>query len=248
MHTNAAIAERMRTAVAVSPRLLSLRETVVLAGITEREKDIRNDIMRGVLPAANVFRMDTSRLCFHWPYVLTFAAVYGNRFLDNAAELRRVALEKVFVVATGCLEEGHTAFHLTIHAPVSMRSGTEWCRAIETCNFARSRVDIDNYIVINLGKACEDVKPRVNLYAHGLDRVEENNSILGGAAVFRDTRISVLHIGKMGERGVPTAEILEDYPKLTEDDVKFAKLYFRARPSIGRPPREGAKKDVEYVK
>jgi len=83
--------------------------------------------------------------------------------------------------------------------------------------------------------------------AHGLERVEEADTVLGGAAVFRDTRISVLHIGKMSERGVPTAEILEDYPKLTEDDVRFAKLYYRARPPVGRP-RDGARKHVEFSK
>jgi hypothetical protein len=32
-------------------RLLSLRETFVLAGTVEKEKEIRNDISRGVLPA-----------------------------------------------------------------------------------------------------------------------------------------------------------------------------------------------------
>lgn len=244
LNYSAAAVDRTRKAVALNPRLLSLRETVVLAGIAEREKDVRNDIAHGVLPAANVIRLDNSRLCFHWPYVLTFAAVYGNRFLDST-ELRRVALEKVFVVATGCHDGGHAIYALaTPHPAVS--SGADWCRVIEDCELSGRRIVIDNYLDINVGKACEDVKPRVNLYAHGLERVEENNSILGGAAVFRETRISVLHIGKMAERGVPIEEILEDYPKLTEDDVKFARLYYSARPPVGRP-REGAKKHVEPI-
>lgn len=237
---NTAVVDRTRKAVALNPRLLSLRETVVLAGIPEREKDVRNDILHGVLPAANVIRLDNSRLCFHWPYVLTFAAVYGNRFL-NSVELRKVALERVFIVATGC--SGGPVFQL-VHP--AMPTGIDWYHEIENCEFIHSRVDIDNYLDINLGKACEDVKPRVSLYAHGLERVEENDSVLGGAAVFRDTRISVLHIGKMAERGVATEDILDDYPKLTEDDVKFARLYFRARPGVGRP-RDGAKKHVEHA-
>jgi uncharacterized protein (DUF433 family) len=236
-------AERTRTAVALNPRLLSLREAVVLAGIAEREKDVRNDILHGVLPAANVIRIDNSRLCFHWPYVLTFAAVYGNRFLDGP-ELRRIALQKVFVIATGCHESDRTFYNHALPHP-SVWTGVDWCRLIEDCNFSRGRIDIDNYLDINIGKACDEVRPRVSLYAHGLERVEENNGILGGAAVFRDSRISVLHIGKMAERGVPMNEILEDYPKLTEDDVKFAMLYFRARPPVGRP--RGAKKNVEHA-
>lgn len=243
-HTAAAV-DRTRKAVALSPRLLSLREAVVLAGITEREKDVRNDILHGVLPSANVIRLDNSRLCFHWPYVLTFAAVYGNKFLDST-ELRRVALEKVFIVATGCPNNSPAIYSLAVAHPAA-RSGTEWCRVIEDCSHIMSSVDIDNYIDINVGKACEDVKPRVSLYANGLERVEENDNVLGGAAVFRETRISVLHIGKMAERGIPVSEILEDYPKLTEADVAFAKLYYRARPSVGRP-RDGAKKHVEHCK
>lgn len=243
MHTSNAVAIRARAAVALNPpRLLSLRETVVLAGIPEREKDVRNDITHGVLPAANVIRLDNSRLCFHWPYVLTFAAVYGNRFLEST-ELRKIALEKVFVLATGCSEGGSAVYRSSIPHP-DARAGMAWCRIIEECHFARSRVDIDSYLDINVGKACEDVKPRVNLYASGLERVEESANVLGGAAVFRDTRISVLHIGKMAERGVPIETILEDYPRLTEDDVKFARLYFRARPPVGRP-KDGANKNVK---
>jgi uncharacterized protein (DUF433 family) len=206
---------------------------------------VRNDIMRGVLPAANVIRMDNSHLCFHWPYVLTFAAVYGNRFLDSA-ELRRVALARVFVAATGCSEGSGHAVHLALRTS-GAPSGAEWCRAIKACTFVRTHVDIDHYLNIDVGKACDDVKPRVSLYADGLERVEENDSVLGGAAVFRDTRLPVLHIGKMAERGVPTEIILEDYPRLTEADVEFAKLYFRARPPVGRP-RSGVSKDAPDVK
>jgi hypothetical protein len=39
----------------------------------------------------------------------------------------------------------------------------------------------------------------------------------------------------MAERGVSIKEILEDYSSLTENDVEFAKLNYRARSSLGRP-------------
>jgi uncharacterized protein (DUF433 family) len=241
MHYYTAIADRERRAVVLKTRLLSLRETMVLAGVAEREKEVRNDITHGVLRAANVIRIDNCHLCFHWPYVLTFAAVYGNKFLDNS-QLRRVALEKVFVVATGCSEAREMAW-VTAVSNATMPSGSDWYRLISKCEFSKTAVDIDNYIAIKLGKACEDVKPRVHLYAEGLDQVEERDAILGGEAVFRDSRVSVSHIGEMAERGVSTTEIVEDY-KLTEGDVEFAKLYFRARPPVGRP-RGGARKHVE---
>jgi uncharacterized protein (DUF433 family) len=242
MGTNAAVA---RTAVAVRPRLLSLRETMVLAGVVNREKEVRNDIHRGVLRAANVIRFDNSRLCFHWPYVLTFAAVYGNEYLEST-ELRRIALEKVFFVASGRTEiDSRALSDIGLTAYHAFLAGNEWRQRLSDCQFSATRVEIDNYLVINLGKACKEVKPRVDAYAEGLERVEEKDSVLGGAAVFRDTRLSVLHIGKMAERGISVAKILEDYPQLTKGDVEFAKLYYRARPPVGRPRVDGELKHAE---
>lgn len=59
----------------------------------------------------------------------------------------------------------------------------------------------------------------------GLSRVDERADVLGGDAVFRETRLSVLHIGKMVEAGERVDDILEDYPYLNEDHVKFASFY-----------------------
>jgi uncharacterized protein (DUF433 family) len=177
--------------------------------------------------------------------VLTFAAVYGNEYLDSA-ELRRIALEKVFFVASGRTQVDNRALSdigLTVYH--ALLTGNEWRHSLSDCQFSLARVEIDNYLVINLGKACKEVKPRVDTYAEGLERVEEKDSILGGAAVFRDTRLSVLHIGKMAERGISVAKILEDYPRLTKGDVEFAKLYYRARPPVGRPRAGGGSKHAE---
>jgi uncharacterized protein (DUF433 family) len=226
MRTNAVV-EPTRNAVAPRPRRLSLKETIILAGVAEKEKEVRNDISRGVVPAATVIRFDNSRLCFALPDVVTFAAVYGNRIFDSR-EMRKVALEKVYHVLSS---------HLSSIATLGEEYRCYFHNGSAGVN--RTVVDIDNFVSIELGKACEEVKPRVNLYVEGLDRVEENDSILGGAAVFKGSRISVLHIGKMADRGVNIAEILEDHPGLTEDDVEFAKLYYRAHPPVGRPRSDG---------
>src|SRR5262249_40170250 len=149
------------------PRLLSLRETMVLAGVISREKEVRNDIHRGVLRAANVIRFGDSRLCFHWPYVLTFAAVYGNEHLDSS-ELRRIALEKVFFVASGHTEIDNRALgDIGLAVYHAFLAGNEWRHRLSDCQFSRSRVEIDNYLVINLDKACKEVKFRVDTYAEG---------------------------------------------------------------------------------
>ena len=148
MRTNAVV-ERTRNAVARSPRLLSLKEALTLADIAEKEKEVRNDISRGVLPAASVIRFDNSRMCFALFDVVTFAAVYGNRVFDSR-ELRKVALEKV---------------HLVIHSHISTchvaRLSDDFNHCFGSDNFhAHWTANIDNYLSIDVGKACKDVKPR----------------------------------------------------------------------------------------
>lgn len=222
MRTNAVL-ERRRNAVVPTRRLLSLKETVILAGVAEKEKEVRNDISRGVMPMT-VVRFDNLHLCFALPDVVTFAAVYGNRVFDTR-EIRKVALAKL---------------HGALSAWTAASLGEEYRSYFHDCGCKHgATVDIDNFVSIELGKACKEVKPRVSLYVEGLERVEENDSILGGAAVFNGSRISVLHIGKMADRGVNVAEILEDYPTLTDGDVEFAKLYYRAHPPVGRPRSDG---------
>ena len=238
MPANIAVAERMGTAVALNPRLLSLREAVVLAGVDEKEKEIRNDIHRGVLPDARVIRFDNSHLCFHFGYVPTFAAIYGNHWLEGS-DLRRVVFEKIIAVVGSS-----NLFNCT----VSPLTAVDFVFNLVTNCDRANLIDVDSYLSIDLGKACGDVKPRMDVYVRGLARVEEKDSVLGGAAVFRDTRISVSHIGNLAERGESVENILEDYPKLTEADVEFAKLYFRARPPVGRPRRsDRVAKNAEYT-
>lgn len=234
MRTNTCVAERPRNAVALNPRLLSLRETMVLAGVDEKEKEVRNDISRGLLSAASVISFNTARLCFHLPYVPAFAAIYGNTWFDGA-ELRRVAFEKVLGFAIGGMPVSNVGLSVT---------SDYWATALEACD-PGTRVHIDNYLTVDFGKVCEDVKPRIHTYVNGLKRVEEKDSILGGAAVFGNSRISVLHIGRMAECGAPIEHILEDYPTLSEGDVEFAKLYYRARPPVGRPRKRGVAPNAE---
>lgn len=222
MHTHAVL-ERRRNAVVPTRRLLSLKETVILAGVAEKEKEVRNDISKGVMPVT-VVRFDNAHLCFALLDVVTFAAVYGNHLFDTR-EMRKVALAKL---------------HGALGRWASPSLGEEFRSYFYDCGCgSHATVDIDTFVSIELGKACKEVKPRVNLYVEGLNRVEENDNILGGAAVFRESRISVLHIGKMADRGVNIGEILEDYPMLTDGDVEFAKLYYRAHPPVGRPRSDG---------
>lgn len=58
-----------------------------------------------------------------------------------------------------------------------------------------------------------------------LERIEINPQILAGKPVIKGTRISVELILRMLSQGISVEEILEEYPHLTEEDVKAALTY-----------------------
>jgi uncharacterized protein (DUF433 family) len=206
------------TAVNAVRALLSLREGVVLAGVPER--NVRKDIESGWLKRRVV--SEGNRLWFRWLDVYFLAGVYRNAMLT--AELRKRAWERVETI------------DLSI------------CKASSSANFGRrdtwaacfegdwaTHLEIDDYVFIDVRRVFQDLSPRMNLYAEGLKRIEEKSAVLGGKPVFRGTRLSVHHIGKMFGRGESLANIVDDYPYLTEHDVRFAHLYHLSHPTLGRP-------------
>jgi uncharacterized protein (DUF433 family) len=76
---------------------------------------------------------------------------------------------------------------------------------------------------------------RLRLYRRGRARLIARPDLVGGEPVFKGTRVPVRHIGLLARKGVPVAEILEDYPALDENDVAFARLFIELRPDPGRP-------------
>lgn len=217
-------------------RVLSLKEAVVLAGVPE--KRVRKDIENGVLAPPCIQRFDDSHWCVTWGQVFTFAAIYRNDHLDGAGALRVRALHAVNNV-TDTFSLGTFAGPF-VGGVDNMRTGMVFssvgnCSVCEPCD--NLMVDIDTTLRIDLAKVFHEVMPRVDLYAEGLKRIETKEGVLGGEAVFKGTRLSVHHVGKMAERGEPIENILSDYShlNLTENDVAFAQLYCRANPPRGRP-------------
>lgn len=203
--------------------LLSLREVTTLAEVPETR--VRKDIETGLLKLY-VVRLRDARLCFHWTHVLTVAAVYGNTSMPGS--LRKIALGKMS------------------NLPRCSLQMAEWVAAPRRdydCHEAL-RIPLDKFLTLDLDEACKKVKPRLHLYVSGLSRTEERPDVLGGEAIFKDSRLPVMHVGKMIDRGETMANILEDYPYLTESDVHFARLYYRAHPLVGRPRTSGESGNV----
>jgi uncharacterized protein (DUF433 family) len=58
-----------------------------------------------------------------------------------------------------------------------------------------------------------------------LQRIEINPKIMVGKPVIRGTRIPVELIVRLLGQGIPEAEILRQYPRLQEDDIRAALSY-----------------------
>lgn len=91
------------------------------------------------------------------------------------------------------------------------------------------------YVTVELVLVNKEVEARVDEFAKWKKKLVEREDILGGEPVFPKTRLAVRQVGEMARGGAPIAEILEDYPYLSEKDVEFAKRFAAAYPRVGRP-------------
>lgn len=207
--------------------LLSLREATLLADVPEAK--VRKDIEIGLL--APLRSNNTERLLFRWADVSIFAAIYKTELLSTA--LRKKMLDEFeALLEPSCRRRFYD--RLDAEKLLSLT-----CRRDQPGRLlaARDRLPLDKYLFIDLEEVAGDIAPRVNLYAEGLSRIEEKEGVLGGETVFRGTRLSVRHIGKMYDGGESVEIIVADYPYLRKNDIEFARLYYLAHPTIGRPSK-----------
>src|SRR5262245_29119554 len=204
---------------------LSLRETTLLAGVPESR--VRKDVETGLLSPIRARNSD--RLLFRWADVFLFAAIYDTDLMPSS--LRRRACERFeSMLEPTCRHE----FYRLLDADKLATARCEFSRPSRA--FTSERMNLDRYLFIDFEMLVDDLAPRMDLYAEGLTRIEEREGVLGGEAVFRGTRLSVRHIGKIYNDGESLENIIKDYPYLRENDIEFAGLFVRAHPTLGRPP------------
>lgn len=90
-------------------------------------------------------------------------------------------------------------------------------------------------IFVQLKSARKDVEKGLRRLAESVRLVKSDPEVMGGAPVYKGTRIPVHAIADMLSQGASMAEILEGYPALTADKVELAPIYVRAYPRRGRP-------------
>ena len=61
-----------------------------------------------------------------------------------------------------------------------------------------------------------------------LERISVNPKVMVGKPVIRGTRIPVELIVKMLAQGIPEKEILDEYPRLEQEDIRAALAYASA--------------------
>lgn len=65
------------------------------------------------------------------------------------------------------------------------------------------------------------------------ERIHRDPAILGGALVFKGTRISVCNIGLVAQREKPS-EVYKDYPDLFAKDVEYAQRLMEKEPEVAK--------------
>ncbi len=102
-------------------------------------------------------------------------------------------------------------------------------------------------VVVRADMIAVDTKPAAKAVRAGLDQlvrarrlVTSARDVLGGAPVFKGTRIPVLDIADMLANGDSPAQIIRAYPQLDAEKLKLAAVYSQAYPRRGRPRAEAA--------
>jgi uncharacterized protein (DUF433 family) len=90
-------------------------------------------------------------------------------------------------------------------------------------------------ILIQCKSARKEVETGLRRLAEATRQVMSDPEVMGGAPVYKGTRIPVHGIADMLVQGATVAEILEGYPALTREKIELAPLYVKAFPRRGRP-------------
>ena len=108
---------------------------------------------------------------------------------------------------------------------------------VEAIENHASTLEFAKFFVLQLNNISQELSELISQFNQWKSHLVNDPNIMGGQTVFPNSRLSVHHIGKIIERGESQQIIQEDYPYLSELDLKFAPLYIKAYPVMGRPKK-----------
>ncbi|MGF1485484.1 MAG: DUF433 domain-containing protein [Prochloraceae cyanobacterium] len=106
---------------------------------------------------------------------------------------------------------------------------------VKAIDESASNLEFAKFFIIELNSITQELSELISLFNEWKIHLINDPTIMGGQTVFPNSRLSVHHIGKVIDRGEAIKNLIEDYPYLTKLDLKFAPLYAKAYPIIGRP-------------
>jgi uncharacterized protein (DUF433 family) len=123
----------------------------------------------------------------------------------------------------------HAKIKSTIYERIAASRAGPW--TVETDDLPIN----DHLAVRGFRTLVRELRARIETLEKARSLVVSDPEIRGGEPVIRGTRIPVYLVAAMLHQGASVAEILENYPTLTEEAVELARVYARANPKQGRP-------------
>ena len=100
----------------------------------------------------------------------------------------------------------------------------------------RNRVSLDGgFLTIDLREPRRELATSLRALRRARDAAVSDPDIMGGAPVFRGTRVPVHLIATLLGQGSTEMDLLEAYPRMTTEMVRLAPIYAAAYPLRGRP-------------
>lgn len=95
-----------------------------------------------------------------------------------------------------------------------------------------------NILSIDVGQLAAETRQGLERLERARSMVVKDRKVLGGAPVFKGTRIPVHDIAAMLTNGDSWQDLKRAYPRLTREQIELAAVYAKAYPPRGRPRRK----------
>lgn len=93
-----------------------------------------------------------------------------------------------------------------------------------------------------------EIGERMLLLAAVGDAITADPEVMGGMPVFTGSRLPIGTALASLDAGVTMAEMIEDYPFLTEEKIELARVHVRLHPKVGRPRKTPARSNPRVVR
>lgn len=93
---------------------------------------------------------------------------------------------------------------------------------------------------VDISKYVRAASERARLVDHAIGKISVDESVLGGAPVFRGTRVPIENVLASVDAGIDLQRLRHSYPFITPELIEAARIYSAVRPRRGRPRRLAA--------